>query len=152
MLPPPQRVAPHRLQDSEVVYIGRGLHNDVRRIQPSLWANPFRMEHKGRRRCLEEFDAYLSGSPALLSLLPALRGRLVACHCKLDEECHGDVLIQRCESLPALFDTISWPANSAVAEVLLKLVLSEFWPQQARSAVKGLGRCIGLSFGPRAAF
>jgi hypothetical protein len=81
------------------VYIGRsvlswGLH-------ASKFANPFRLPRKhtleDRLRVIEQYRAYLLDSPALLRLLPELRGKVLGCWCRYpgttpkQTPCHGDV-------------------------------------------------------------
>jgi Domain of unknown function (DUF4326) len=56
------------------------------------WGNPFTVEEFGRERAIELYEAWLLEQPDLLEQLPRLRGRLLACYCRLDEPCHGDVL------------------------------------------------------------
>ena len=38
---------------------------------------------------------WLKAQPELLAALPELSGKRLACHCRLDEACHGDNLIQQ---------------------------------------------------------
>jgi hypothetical protein len=38
------------------------------------------------------YERWLLANDELLAQLPGLRGRRLACYCKLDEPCHADVL------------------------------------------------------------
>ncbi len=57
------------------------------------WGNPFRIEEYGREEALRRYEhEYLPAHPELLAQLPELRGRRLACYCRLDEQCHADIL------------------------------------------------------------
>ena len=62
--------------------------------RPSRWGNPFKVGEFGTAaECVAAYEQYLLGHrPDLVEQLPALRGRLLACYCPLDESCHADVL------------------------------------------------------------
>ena len=69
------------------VYVGR----------PSKWANPFPdlrhrslIRHSDRVKAIERFTAEILPT---LDLTP-LRGRNLACFCRLDQPCHADVLLR----------------------------------------------------------
>lgn len=87
--------------------------NTVSVCRPSKWGNPFIVhpEHKPGRRWNGEFfsvptaeeavDCYrlmlfIPGetSLALMDALPELRGKNLACWCRLDQPCHADVLLE----------------------------------------------------------
>jgi hypothetical protein len=58
----------------------------------SRWGNPFYPAME-RAEAVERYERWLlEERPDLVAQLPALRGRLLACYCPLDEPCHGDVL------------------------------------------------------------
>lgn len=113
-------MVPRRIQRSRAkgwqmpagaIYVGR----------PSRWGNPWRIE-KAREAGYQGTDAEIAGMcvamfrNALLASLPAvgdmparlheLRGRPLACWCRLDQPCHADVLLelanapQQCEPAP----------------------------------------------------
>ena len=63
------------------VYIGR----------PSIWGNPFSVEEHGREECLQLYESYLRNNPDLLSQLPTLVGKTLACWC-YPLPCHGDII------------------------------------------------------------
>ena len=80
------------------VYVGR----------PSRWGNPFRvgaltpdgdppeLQHRATRTdAVEMFEDYMAG--LLIDKPPdvsELRGRDLACWCRLDQPCHADVLLE----------------------------------------------------------
>ena len=63
--------------------------------RPSRWGNPFPLNGDNRDEVLrayrEHVEEKLKGDP---SWLEPLRGRDLACWCRLDEACHADVLIE----------------------------------------------------------
>lgn len=64
------------------VYIGRG----------SKWGNPFIIGKDGTRaEVISKYEDHLLASPELMSALPELKGKTIACYCK-PAPCHGDVL------------------------------------------------------------
>lgn len=77
------------------VYVGR----------PSVFGNPFSLEHFTPEFALAEFRAWISCKTVnrwphltedrerLLAELPKLRDKDVACWCPLDKPCHADVLL-----------------------------------------------------------
>ena len=109
--PAVERVPPSRLSfaawreagfpEEGSVDIGR--HHRCRvsgRVFPaSRWANPFKVNELGRARCIARFARLLAESPDLLGHLHELEGSRVVCHCAADEDCHGDVLIQKFKEL-----------------------------------------------------
>jgi hypothetical protein len=58
----------------------------------SRGGNPFRVEDYGRGEAIRLFEAWLPRQADLMAQLPNLRGRQLACDCRLDEPCHADVL------------------------------------------------------------
>ena len=105
MTPHPEN-APKRIQRKRTkgwrmpegaVYVGR----------PSRWGNPFRvgaltpdgdppeLQHRATRTdAVEMFEDYMAG--LLIDKPPdvsELRGRDLACWCRLDQPCHADVLL-----------------------------------------------------------
>ena len=80
------------LKNNEV-YIGRGVPQ--KRVPPSKWANPFRLRDQGATRdgIIEAFRDHLRAGAYLWACLPELQGKVLVCHCRPHERCHGDVLI-----------------------------------------------------------
>lgn len=78
------------------VYIGRA--NPRHGLAASIWGNPFKVGRDGptaeavikkyRKWLMEPEQAWLR------QRLPELRGRVIACWCKPNWPCHGDVLAE----------------------------------------------------------
>ena len=75
------------------VYIGRGCR------QRGLKRSPYCKNHKfanyGRRAAVELFEKHLLSPPHLLEELWTLSGCRLACHCRLEQDFHGDVIIRQ---------------------------------------------------------
>nr|WP_269151981.1 DUF4326 domain-containing protein [Pseudomonas luteola] len=68
----------------------------VRVARPGKWGNPFSVAEHGREQAIALFSAYLDQQLAAGALdITELRGKALACWCRLDEPCHADVLIKR---------------------------------------------------------
>ena len=92
---PPVRTGydPKKLWDPSYLYIGRGSDKDG--VPRSDWANPHSIKHVGSRdAAIDSFKKYLNDNASLRSRAGELEGRKLMCHCSLDEDCHGDVLIE----------------------------------------------------------
>ena len=67
------------------IYVGRG----------SLWGNPYRLTEYSR---LEALRLYVRRVKWMLEknpdFLEPLKGKDLACWCRLDEDCHADFLLQ----------------------------------------------------------
>src|SRR5688500_12470541 len=82
------------------VYIGR--ENRSKRLEESLYANPFKIGRDGTRdEVIDAYRLYIYQQWTLLSWLPKLRGKPLACWCRHDGRkktaataCHGDVLLE----------------------------------------------------------
>lgn len=73
------------------VYIGRG----------SKWGNPFVIGvHGTRGQVLRLYREYIQSRPDLMAALKELKGKTLGCHCK-PKPCHGDILVELVEQLPA---------------------------------------------------
>lgn len=72
------------------VYVGR----------PTRWGNPYRVEELGRHEAMVRyrklFETQAKGKPTEFPApdLSELRGKDLACWCRLDEECHADILLE----------------------------------------------------------
>ncbi len=62
------------------VYVGR----------PTRWGNPFDVADTGRVSALMRFTRFIA--PFLD--VSELRGKDLACWCRLDQECHADILLE----------------------------------------------------------
>jgi hypothetical protein len=72
----------------------------VRVARPGKWGNPFSVAEHGREQAIALFSAYLDQQLAAGALdIMELRGKDLACWCRLDEPCHADVLIKRANAL-----------------------------------------------------
>jgi hypothetical protein len=91
---------PHRIQvrrtkgfrlPADTVYVGR----------PTKWGNPFRPgPDMTRAEMVAAYRRYLRANAELMAALPELRGRNLACWCRLDEPCHADVLLELANGPP----------------------------------------------------
>jgi hypothetical protein len=82
-----RRVKGWRLPDTAVVV-----------ARPTRWGNPFRVGVDGdRAECVQAYrDALVRGglSFGVDDVRRELAGRDLACWCRLDEQCHADVLLE----------------------------------------------------------
>jgi hypothetical protein len=68
-------------------------------IAPAGWGNPFKVA-KGEdpRPAVENFRKMVEANPAFQARIRTeLRGKVLACYCKADQACHGDVLVEFAE-------------------------------------------------------
>jgi hypothetical protein len=76
------------------VYIGRACYRGGWSLPKSKWANPYVIGKDGNRdEVIGKYLSYILKKPELLKDLHELEGKRIACFCKLDEDCHGDILI-----------------------------------------------------------
>ena len=71
--------------------------NTVKVDRSTRWGNPVKPGNgTSRAQAVAEFRQMLEDLPAdeRLALLLPLRGKNLACWCKLDDECHADVLLE----------------------------------------------------------
>ena len=87
------------------VYIGRAFHRRGYNLPQSPWANPFPIGYDEKRRpaVVRQFREWVTTSddPRALWMrehLQLLRGHRLACWCKPNQMCHGDVLIELVEA------------------------------------------------------
>ena len=79
--------------DGYDVYIGRGVPR--RGLKPSKWANPYGVPPHGREQSIRLYREHITRKiqqDYLAYDLSELRGKRLACWCKPDHACHGDVL------------------------------------------------------------
>ena len=67
--------------------------NTVSVTRPGKWGNPFTVAEYGREGAINKYREMLEGR-GLLLLHRELRGKNLACYCRLDQPCHADVLIE----------------------------------------------------------
>lgn len=74
----------------DAIYVGR----------PTRWGNPYRVDELGRHEAMLRFRKLFAlaatGQPTEFPVpdLTALRGKDLACWCRLNEECHADILLE----------------------------------------------------------
>ena len=63
----------------------------------SKWANPFKISAElSRGEVLGRFERYIVDSGLVLQV-GELAGKVLLCHCRADEPCHGDILVEHAE-------------------------------------------------------
>jgi hypothetical protein len=68
--------------------------NTVKVSRPSKWGNQFTVEEYGRKLAVDNYRRYLIGKSVVGALdLTELKGKNLACWCKIGEACHADVLL-----------------------------------------------------------
>ena len=86
---------------NDEVYIGRG-HAGFG-LPRSKWANPFHIgKDFTREQAISKYEIYVEES-GLGKQLSELKGKMLLCHCRPGEACHGDVLLEqvgRCCKMP----------------------------------------------------
>jgi hypothetical protein len=74
------------------VYIGRAMPSNG--LPASKWGNPFKLHREAERaEVIARYRAWLCDQPALIAVLPELRGHDLVCWCA-PKACHGDVLLE----------------------------------------------------------
>jgi hypothetical protein len=66
------------------VYVGRG----------SQWGNPFPVKLYGRKKAVGTYRAFIVELELNREICKDLRGKNLACWCRLDQCCHADVLLE----------------------------------------------------------
>lgn len=62
--------------------------------RPLKWGNPYPVEVYGREEAVRLYAEHLHRSPELMEAARReLRGKPLACWCRLDQICHADVLL-----------------------------------------------------------
>jgi hypothetical protein len=93
----PMTFAPPPAQRTTVVHIRE--QHDVRIGRPGPWGNPFIIGRDGNRaQVIAKYRDWIQTQPELLSQLPELRGKRLACFCS-PLACHGDVLAELADAL-----------------------------------------------------
>lgn len=88
----------------EVVYIGRAMPRQG--LKASIWANPYRIgKHGSREEVIAMYrvalEERLETDDHLADDLAELSGHILACWCKPDYACHGDVLAEIADQISA---------------------------------------------------
>ncbi len=98
--PPPGGDDPEQIRSGNALYAG--WDSDQLGLGPSNWGNLHKVGRGVfRRQAVELFAKDLGGKSGFLEALPRPERRLIACHCKLQEQCHVDMLIATFEDLKA---------------------------------------------------
>ena len=84
-------------EEPHVVYIARQRFTPPYRFRRSIWYNPYTVKEYGRDKAVELYRERILNSEELLSRLGELEGKTLGCWCKLDQRCHGDVLLDLIE-------------------------------------------------------
>lgn len=73
--------------------------NTVKVARPTKWGNPYTVAECGRELAVLNYKRRLDGLRLIGALdLSGLRGKNLACWCRLDEPCHADVLLEYANS------------------------------------------------------
>ena len=73
--------------------------NTVKVARPTKWGNPWRVGLDGDAQYVVEayrrfVEGHLQSFPTIKDVRKELRGKNLACFCKLGQPCHGDVLLK----------------------------------------------------------
>ena len=75
------------------VYVGR----------PSIYGNEFDYQKLGREEAVMQYTAWIENhiknNTYIAKIVAELRGKNLACWCKLDQPCHADVLLRKANAL-----------------------------------------------------
>lgn len=72
---------------------------DVRVDRTTMWGNPFHVGHHGTRdEVIDMYAKWIVDQPRLMAALPALRGKILGCHCA-PLRCHADILAALADGL-----------------------------------------------------
>lgn len=65
-------------------------------VRPQRWGNPFRVgPNQSHEQAVCKFEAFILRRPSwILDAKRELRGKDLACWCRLDQPCHADVLLR----------------------------------------------------------
>lgn len=91
--------------------------NTVSVCRPGKWGNPFKVGRDGTAaECVEQYECLTQEWPTeQAAALAELRGKNLACFCKLGSPCHADVLLRLANvdvEGPAEIATLPKPTNS----------------------------------------
>ena len=75
---------------------------DVLICRPSIYGNPYshkdgtlaRFKTSSKKESILKFKEYFDNSPELQEACKVLKGKRIACQCKINEKCHGDIYIE----------------------------------------------------------
>jgi valyl-tRNA synthetase len=89
----PQRIQQKRVKYSNIRRFGLALNGLPTKsvVRRTKWGNPFEVDDHGREEAIRLFCEYVDDYHD--AIRRDLRGKNVACYCRLDEMCHADVLL-----------------------------------------------------------
>ncbi len=108
----PQRIKLSRARGFRLQDVSRAINGLPARAvtRPGIYGNPFRVGRDGTaEECVARFRAdvekLLAGEDGIhkavaVTSLRRIKGMNLACHCKLDEPCHADVLLELANKEP----------------------------------------------------
>lgn len=67
--------------------------NTIKVDRTTMWGNPFTVAEFGREGAIAKYREMME-SRACLKLRRDLRGKNLACWCRLDQPCHADVILE----------------------------------------------------------
>jgi hypothetical protein len=77
-----------------VAYIGRRFTMGGYKLPDTPWMNEYHVKEYGREEAVALYRKDILRDRKLLSMLGRIDGKILACFCKPDELCHGDVLLE----------------------------------------------------------
>ena len=72
------------------LYTGRGGPHRER----SFRANPFKVRAGGKKHAITQYEDYVRNKEGMLERILQLQGKVLVCHCWMNEAYHADVLIR----------------------------------------------------------
>ena len=98
------------------MYIGRGCKESL--LMPSFWANRYKVARYGRSRCLALHKQEIEEDPQYECRIQDLAGKRMLCHCRENQSCHGNNLIQLYHRVyPAAYDRVATDRAPTSAEL-----------------------------------
>lgn len=78
-------------------YIEKNPENTIRVVKPSRYGNPFKVPLHSVDEVLTKYESWLREKLKEEShFLDLLKGKNLACYCKIDNKCHVDILLKYC--------------------------------------------------------
>jgi hypothetical protein len=79
----------------KTIRVDKNNKHDIFIGRPSKFGNPFVIGEDGNRtEVIAKFEQYMRSHPDLQNYLKELDGRIIACWCRTDQSCHGDVYLK----------------------------------------------------------
>lgn len=78
-----------------ITRVDKNNKHDVFIGRPSKYGNPFIIGVDGtKKEVIAKFEEHMRSHPQLQNYLEELDGKVIACWCRADESCHGDVYVK----------------------------------------------------------